>query len=260
MRRIAITNLKGGVGKTTTAVNLAAALARQLGNVLLMDLDPQVDASATSWLAGDEDRRVLDALIDDDPPLVERVQATGVDGLDLIAGSRVLARAETLLSGEPGGETVLGARVRALPERWRLMMLDTPPSQGWLLHAALTASTDVLVVVESGTMALGSLRGLDRIIRLVRERLNPELRLFGVLQCRADPRTRLYREVADLLHAQFPGVAFDTVLRSDVRMLEAPGHQRDILDYAPSSRAAADVRALADEVAARLDLATDPAG
>lgn len=258
MRRLAVTNLKGGVGKTTTAVNLAAGLARRLAErgerVLLIDLDPQTEASASSWLGAPEGSRMFLEVLQDEGELYDLVWPTAIPGLDLVPGHPSLARAEAMLAGEPGSETVLGRRVRALPPRWTLAIFDTPPAQGWLMHSALTAATDVLVAIESGAMAIGSLVGLDRVIRMVRDRLNPELSLFGVLQCRADTRTRLYREVDELLRDQFGDDALQTIIRSDVRLLEAPGHRRDIFDYAPSSRAAADFRALTDEVAGRLGL------
>lgn len=258
MRKIAITNLKGGVGKTTTAVNLSAGLARRLapsgGRVLLIDLDPQIDASSTSWLGVAEGSRPFLDVLEGRGELAELVRPTGVAGLDLIPGSTSLARAEASLAGEPGSETVLGGHLRRLPERWQVIVLDTPPTQGWLMYSALAASTDVLVAIESGAMALSSLHGLDRVIRLVRDRLNPALQLFGVLQCRADTRTRLYREVDELLRGQFPNEAFKTLIRADVKLLEAPGHRQDIFSYAPGSRAAADFKALAEEVAGRLGL------
>lgn len=258
MRRIAITNLKGGVGKTTTAVNLAAGLARRLAErgerVLLVDLDPQVEASASSWLGAPDGSRLFLEVLQGDGSLVDLVWPTGVAGLDLVPGHRSLGRAEVLLGGEPGSETILRSRVEALPDHWRVAIFDTPPAQGWLLHSALAAASDVFVVVESGAMALGSLVGLDRVIDLVRERLNPSLELFGVMQCRADTRTRLHREVGELLREQFGDDAFETAIRSDVRLLEAPGHRQDIFSYAPDSRAAEDFAALADEVAGRLGL------
>lgn len=258
MRRIAITNLKGGVGKTTTAVNLAAGLARKLRSrnerVLLVDLDPQVEASASSWLdRSDPESRLLEALRGE-VPLADLVQDTDVPGLDLVPGCAALSRAEVLLANEPGSETVLAGVMEELPPRWTVVLLDTPPAQGWLMHSALTAASDVLVVIESGAMALGSLTGLDRVVSLVRKRLNPELELFGVLQCRADARTRLYREVDDLLKQQFPDEALSTIVRTDVRLLEAPGHRQDIFTYAPDSRAAEDFESLADEVGRRLGL------
>jgi len=256
MRRIAITNLKGGVGKTTTAVNLCGGLARRLAargeRILLVDLDPQIDASASSWLGvAERDRRILDVL-EGRGELEDLVLPTRIPGLDLLPGSDALSRAESMLAGEPGSEMVLASCVERLPEKWQLVVFDTPPAQGWLLYSALAAASDVLVVIESGAMAIGSLVGLDRVINLVRRRLNPKLELFGVLQGRADARTRLYREVDELLRGQFPEETLSTIIRADVRLLEAPGHRQDIFEYAPDSRAAADFAALATEVATRL--------
>jgi len=254
MRKIAVTNLKGGVGKTTTAVNLAAGLAARGERVLLVDLDSSVDASASAWLgATDQGERFLQVLTGQGE-LADLVQPTAVAGLDLVAGSESLAKAEVALAGEPGSQVVLRGLMKKLPERWRVVIFDTPPTQGWLMFSGLAAATDVLVVIESGAMALGSLHGLNRVINMVRDRLNPELALFGVLQCRADTRTRLHREVDELLRQQFGDDAFRTCIRSDVKLLEAPGHRQDIFAYAPTSRAAQDYGALASEVAVRLGL------
>lgn len=258
MRILAITNLKGGVGKTTTAVNLAAGLARKLeprgARVLLIDLDSQIEASASSWLGvREEGRRFLDVL-EGTGELAGLVRATSVPGLDLIPGSESLAKAEVSLAGEPGSQSVLRGHVRKLPESWEIALIDMPPAQGFLMYSGLAAATDVLLAIESGAMALGSLMGLNRIVNLVRERLNPELALFGALQCRADARTRLLREVDDLLRKQFPDEALTTIIRSDVKLLEAPGHRQDIFTYAPGSRAAEDYASLAEEVGRRLGL------
>lgn len=258
MRTLAITNLKGGVGKTTTAVNLAAGLARRLAprgeRVLLLDLDPQIDASATSWLRGEDPGWAILEVLAGDGDLTQLVRETAVDGLDLIPGSESLARAEVTLADEPGSELVLRDLVRDLPERWQVLLIDLPPTPGWIIYSALAAATDVLLAIESGAMALGSLRGLDRVVKKVRKRLNPELEIFGALQCRADTRTLLHREVDELLRRQFGEVALDTIIRSDVKLLEAPGHCQDIFTYAPRSRAAEDYASLADEVGQRLGL------
>lgn len=258
MRILAITNLKGGVGKTTTAVNLAAGLARQLAprheRVLLIDLDSQTEASAASWLGAQDEGTAFLEVLEGRRELVSLVRETGVDALDIIAGSVSLARAEVSLASEPGAQLVLRSHVRALPGAWRVAILDMPPTQGFLMYSGLAAATDVVLAIESGAMALGSLVGLHRVVTKVRERLNPELELFGALQCRADVRTRLYHEVDALLKSQFPDETFETIIRSDVKLLEAPGHRQDIFSYAPHSRAAKDHAALAEEVGRRLGL------
>jgi chromosome partitioning protein len=254
MTVIAVANQKGGSGKTTTAVTLAATLAERGHEVLLIDLDPQ--ASATAWFGADVDpddgalRRVL---VSDDGALETLIRPTpAVAGVSLIGSSRQLGQADAELAAQPGGEKALRERLAALADRWRFVLVDCPPHLGMLTLAALTAADRLLAPVEASSMALGGLGELMRTFRLVRQRLNTELELLGVFACRVDPRTLIGREVVEALRQSFPEAVFDTAIRERVSLREAWGHRQPITIYDPRGAAAEDYRRLTLEIEGRL--------
>lgn len=254
MTVIAVANQKGGSGKTTTAVTLAATLAERGHEVLLIDLDPQ--ASATAWFGVDldaEDGALRRVLVSDDGALEPLIRpAPAVPGVSLIASSRQLGQADADLAGQPGGEKALSERLAEVRERWRFVLLDCPPHLGMLTLAALTAADRLLVPVEASSMALGGLGELMRTFRLVRQRLNTELELLGVFACRVDPRTLIGREVVEALRQGFPEAVFTTAIRERVSLREAWGHRQPITVYDPRGAAAEDYRQLTAEIEGRL--------
>jgi chromosome partitioning protein len=252
VRTIAISNQKGGTGKTTTAVNLAAALGGLGHRVLVIDLDPQ--ASASAWLgARDAESDLFDALTADEPgQIAPLVRPTSAANVDLVPASPQLARAERHLASTPGGELVLDAMMRSLPVgRWAYLLIDCPPALGHLTVNALAAVHEILVPVEASTMAVAGLAAIVRTVTTVRRLLNPRLDYYGILACRVDARTVLARDILATLQTTFARETLTSVIRETVRLREAFGHSLPIESYAPASTAAADYRSLALEVEAR---------
>jgi len=251
VRVTACTNQKGGVGKTTTVVNLAASLALSGTSTLVIDLDPQ--GNATSGLGVDRrslDRSVYDALIDW-VPISELTLGTAVEGLDLVPSAAALSGAEVELVGMPARERRLSVCLAGLDQKYDRVLIDCPPSLGLLTVNALTAADGVLIPIQTEYYALEGLSQLVNTIRLVRESLNPRLEIDGVLLTMFDGRTRLSGQVAAEVRRHLNGTVYDTVVPRSVRLAEAPSHGLPIALYDPSSRGALAYGALALEVAAR---------
>ena len=249
MRTIAISNQKGGSGKTTTAVNLSAALGEHGHRVLLVDLDPQ--ASASAWLGvRDGDRGLLDVFTDN-VHLCHLTRHTSVANVDIVPASPWLVGVDKALAAEVGAETLLRTAFARLPARWDYVVVDCPPSLGFLAIAAFVACQSLLIPIETRVMALGGLAALLRTMERVRERLNPELSLAGIVPCRVDLRTNLSREIVQRLRERFADVVFASTIRENVRLAEAPSFEQPITNYAPNSTGAADYRAVAAELLER---------
>jgi chromosome partitioning protein len=255
---IACANQKGGVGKTTTVINLAAYLALAGRRVLVVDLDPQ--GNATSGLGFDRNGgagSIYPALVE---PSVTRalVQPTQVEGLWLIPSGRDLAGAEVELVGVAQRERKLNAALGTLRADYDYILLDCPPAVGLLTVNALTASDSVLVPIQCEYYALEGLGQLLATIDLVRDNLNPRLRLAGVLLTMYDARTTLSADVAAEVRRHLDGSVFDTIVPRSVRLAEAPSYGRPIARYSPESRGAQAYQALADELIARRNVARFP--
>jgi len=251
VRITACTNQKGGVGKTTTVINLAAFLALSGTRTLVIDLDPQ--GNATSGLGVDRrsvERSSYDALVDR-APLSELVMGTPVEGLDLLPSSPSLSGAEVELVGLEGRERRLTASLAELNGRYERVLIDCPPSLGLLTVNALTAADGVLIPIQTEYYALEGLSQLVNTIRRVREGLNPRLEIEGVLLTMYDARTNLSAQVASEVRRHMNGSVYDTIVPRSVRLSEAPSHGLPIALYDPGSRGANAYRELAGEVAAR---------
>ena len=248
-RVIAITNHKGGSGKTTTAVNLAAALAESEPRVLVVDLDPQ--ASASTWLGVKDGGRGLLDVLTQDGKLIDLVHRTEVPGVDVVPSSSWLVGAEKALAAEVAAETILRGHLAGLPPQWRYILLDCPPALGILTVNALAAVKEVLVTVEAHVMALQGLARLVQTVGVIRERLNPALQITGILACRVDARTRHAQDVAEELRNRFGNLVFKTGIRENIRLAECPSFAQPITQYAPHSNGAEDYRALAKEIIAQ---------
>jgi chromosome partitioning protein len=251
VRVTACTNQKGGVGKTTTVINLAAFLALSGTRTLVIDLDPQ--GNATSGLG--VDRRTVgpssyEALVDR-VPISELIVLTPVEGLDLVPSGASLSGAEVELVGIAGREHRLTASLAGLNGNYDRVLIDCPPSLGLLTVNALTAADGVLIPIQTEYYALEGLSQLVNTIRRVREGLNPRLEIDGVLLTMYDARTNLSAQVASEVRRHMNGSVYRTVVPRSVRLSEAPSHGLPIALYDPASRGADAYRELAGEVAAR---------
>jgi chromosome partitioning protein len=260
VRSIAIMNQKGGVGKTTTAVNLSAALAEAGQRVCLVDLDPQAHASLHLGVTlRDGQPSTYDVLTGD--ALFQQVRRKITDNLSLIPAHLDLAAAEVELAGEVGREVILRDKLQQDDAQLDYLIIDCPPSLGVLTINALTMVREVFLPLQPHFLALHGLSKLLRTIEIVSQRLNPHLRLTGVLLCMFDANTRLAGEVSSDVTAYFqPGReanrlwstarTFETRIRRNIRLAESPSFGQSIFQYAPSSNGAEDYRALAREVLA----------
>lgn len=246
MRTIAVAMQKGGSGKTTTSVSLAATLAEAGKRVLLVDLDPQ--ANTTSWYAIRDAGKGMFACLCENARIDTIIANASVAGVDVAPASTWLVGAERALAAEVGAETLLRRRLRDVADRYDVALIDTPPTLGILTVAALVAADQVLIPVAAHVLALNGLAQLLDTIETVRDRLNDKLEVLGIVPCRLDARTRHGPEVVSELRRRFPAETFATAIRENVRLAEAPSFGLPITSYDTKSAGADDYRALAREV------------
>jgi chromosome partitioning protein len=255
-RTIAITNHKGGVGKTTTAVNLSACLARRGRRVLLIDCDPQPWASGWLGCSKSASTPYLEDVLSGHATLGAAIYPTSVFGMLIVPSSPELAVLARYLAAEAGSERLLSLRVREeLPPGFDYLILDAPPSLGTLTFNALTAAGEIIVPSAPDPQALEGLREVLATVALVQERLNPALRINGILPFRIEPKTRIAKRFLMELAEQYPDLVYPTYIRKAVRCAESARLHVPLVDYDPLCSAAVDYNRLAATV-----IEQEPAG
>jgi chromosome partitioning protein len=269
MRIIALMNQKGGVGKTTTAVNLGACLAEAGRRVLLVDMDPQ--ANLTSWLMGPASEEVEETIAEvllGKARLADTILPLETSGLALVPSGIHLGGVERILAGELGPEGVLKRALDAAGleagvgdpqyDEHDYLLFDCPPSLGLLTLNALTAAREVIIPVQAKVLSLNGVANLRRVIGLIRERLNPRLEVSGILLSMTDSRTNLSREVEASARRHFGQLVYSSMIRDNVRLAESPSYFLPITRYAGTGPAADDYRHLAREIMAQETGASRP--
>lgn len=247
-RVIAIANQKGGVGKTTTAINLAASLALSEQRSLLIDCDPQGNTTGGIGFPKDPARRTLYNALMLDEPLERIIQKTQIDGLDLIPADKNLVGAEVELVAAENREFQLKRLLQQVRENYAFILMDCPPALGLLTLNALTAADSVLVPIQCEYLALEGVSELLDTLMRIRRTLNPNLAVEGIVLTMYDERTTLSRQVASDLRSFFGSQVFESIIPRNVRLAEAPSHGKPIHFYDIHSRGAEAYTNLAKEV------------
>lgn len=250
-RTLAITNQKGGVGKTTTAINLAASLASAEVPTLLVDCDPQCNASSGLGFGRDPDRLSIYQALHGDASPTECIQRTEIESLDLLPGSRDMVGLNLELIQEEGRELRLRQTLAPLQERYRFILLDCPPTLDLLTLNALVAAHGLIIPMQCEYFALEGVSQLLETVEAVRNNWNPPLEIEGVLFTQYDERTNLSRQVADNLREYFGDRIFETSIPRNIRLAEAPSHGQPVILYDLRSRGAEAYLQLAQEVIQR---------
>ena len=247
-RIIAVANQKGGVGKTTTTINLSACLAEQGQKVLVIDVDPQGNTTSGLWIDKNNTENTVYELMLGEASIDDCIYKSVMDDLDVIPSNVNLAGAEIDLIDIDDREYILKKIVNSLKEKYDFILLDCPPSLSMLTVNAMTAANTVLVPIQCEYYALEGLSQLIRTINLVKQKLNPELEIEGVVFTMYDARTNLSLQVVENVKANLKQTVYKTIIPRNIRLAEAPSHGLPINLYDSKSAGAESYRLLAEEV------------
>jgi chromosome partitioning protein len=245
---VSIANQKGGVGKTTTAINLAAALAMRGRRTLLIDMDPQSNSSMSYLDIRTVERSVYDVLSDAQCSLSDVIVESSLANLQVAPARIALAKLEAKLVGEMDAHFRLKDRLDPIRDNYEFVVIDCPPTLGLLTANALVASSHLLVPIQSSYFALEGTDDLLETVEKVRARANPDLRLLGVLITMHDRRTAIARDIRNQIRAVFGDLVFATVISKSVRLEESPAYKESIFTFAPESSGATEYYRLCEEV------------
>lgn len=247
-KTIAIANQKGGVGKTTTAFNLGACLAADGKKVLLIDADPQANATSGLGVNSQEVKASIYECLVDDYPVADAIVPTCQEGLHLLASRIDLVGAELELINHPSREKILSAVISPVKDDFDYILIDCSPSLGFITINAMTAADSVIIPVQAEYFALEGIAQLLNTIRIIKNRLKPSLEIEGFLLTMYDARLKLANQVYEELKSHFGTMVFNTVIPRNIKLSESPSHGLPIILYEPDSRGAASYRELSKEM------------